>query len=351
MKSDKTIIFGNNFNIARFSGDIKNFSNNLQTVIFKSNLTENEITEIVNDSTVKLVILNQNRPISVFDNLNLIRSIRKDIFLVVLLESNKTIPKEQYSEALNLLKTKSCNLVFSYNIWSSLSMVVVPEEAVYYVDFDCNKSLSGLFEILNFRVNLTFTRSKVVDGNIIPWDSNEIPQSFKTIIDYCIENNAYKPFNNSTAGHFAIKKNNNTFLTSIRRTNFNNIESSGLVKVVTEGRHNVIAYGAKPSVGGQSQRIIFEQHPDLDCILHFHCPIKSNSKVPIASQKEYECGSHECGLNTSKNLGIFDNLHAVYLDNHGPNIVFNSNINPQEVISFVNDNFDLSNKAGEVIFN
>ena len=36
------------------------------------------------------------------------------------------------------------------------------------------------------------------------------------------------------------------------------------------------------------------------------------------------------------------------LDNHGPNIVFNHNIDPQEVIDFINQNFDLSDKTGGV---
>jgi hypothetical protein len=31
---------------------------------------------------------------------------------------------------------------------------------------------------------------------------------------------------------------------------------------------------------------------------------------------------------------------------HGPNIVFNRNIDPQEVIDFINRNFDLYDKTG-----
>jgi hypothetical protein len=82
------------------------------------------------------------------------------------------------------------------------------------------------------------------------------------------------------------------------------------------------------------------------CIVHFHCPIKEGSEVPTASQREYECGSHECGQNTSTHLKQFGNLSAVYLDQHGPNIVFNHNIDPREVIDFINANFDLSQKTG-----
>lgn len=112
----------------------------------------------------------------------------------------------------------------------------------------------------------------------------------------------------------------------------------------------MLAYGAKPSVGGQSQRIVFKDHPGLDCIVHFHVPKLESSNVPTVSQREFECGSHECGQNTSKGLKQFGNLYAVYLDNHGPNIVFNRNINPQEVIDFIKRNFDLSKKTGGLVY-
>ena len=37
---------------------------------------------------------------------------------------------------------------------------------------------------------------------------------------------------------------------------------------------------------------------------------------------------------------------AVFLDKHGPNIVFPKDIDPQEVIEFINANFDLDKKTG-----
>jgi hypothetical protein len=70
------------------------------------------------------------------------------------------------------------------------------------------------------------------------------------------------------------------------------------------------------------------------------------SQVPEASQREYECGSHQCGQNTSSHLAKFGNLWAVYLQEHGPNIVFNRTIDPQEVIDFIEANFDLDKKTG-----
>jgi hypothetical protein len=129
------------------------------------------------------------------------------------------------------------------------------------------------------------------------------------------------------------------------------IKNVGLVLVETDGPDRVIAYGSKPSVGGQSQRIVFSDHPDFDSIVHFHCPKKENSLVPTISQKEYECGSHECGKNTSNGLKSFGRLKAVFLDNHGPNVVFNSS-DPgiaEEVKTFIENNFDLSQKTGGLV--
>jgi hypothetical protein len=117
-----------------------------------------------------------------------------------------------------------------------------------------------------------------------------------------------------------------------------------MVLVETDGDDNVIAYGAKPSVGGQSQRIIFEKYGDSNCIVHFHCPLHKLhvNKIPVVSQREYECGSHQCGENTARGLEKFGNLYCVMLDNHGPNIVFNDSIDPLEVIDFIINNFDLN---------
>jgi hypothetical protein len=159
-----------------------------------------------------------------------------------------------------------------------------------------------------------------------------------------------------TVGHFAAKLTNTEFITSMRKTDFNDLERIGLVRIRTDGPDRVIAYGAKPSVGGQSQRIVFDQLPEMDCIVHFHCPKKEESLVPTVSQREYECGSHECGRNTATGLKAFKRrsktdvfehrFYAVYLDQHGPNIVFWSKTPADIIIDFIQENFDLSEKTG-----
>lgn len=275
-----------------------------------------------------------------------IRKTRKDIFLVAFKTTCGATEQEQYLAGLNLLKEANCNLVLANDTKTRLNMVITPEEAKYHVTTDRKTALKGLVEMAYLRSHLTFTQSTVVAGEAIAWDSQEVPASLRTVVDHCVKRGAYKPFRGATVGHFAAKLADDTFLTSKRKTNFNDIAKNGLVKIKTDGPDTVLAYGAKPSVGGQSQRIVFKDHPGMDCIVHFHCPIKTGSKVPTVSQREYECGSHECGKNTSKGLTKFGNLFAVFLDQHGPNILFNKSINPQEVIDFIEANFDLEGKTG-----
>lgn len=275
-----------------------------------------------------------------------VRKTRKDIFLVGFKQTCGLTEDEQYIAGLNLCKKASCNLVLANDTKTRTNMIITPEEARYHVTKNRQEVLSALVDMALLRSHLTFTRSTVIDGKPISWDSPEVPESLRTVVDWCVAQSAYKPFNGVTVGHFACKLDEETFLTSIRRSNFNQIYENGLVKVKTDGPDSVMAYGAKPSVGGQSQRIVFHEHEDYDCIVHFHCPIKPDSEVPIASQREFECGSHECGQNTSTNLKRFGNLSAVFLDNHGPNIVFNRSIDPQEVIDFIDANFVLAEKTG-----
>ena len=277
-----------------------------------------------------------------------IRKERKDICLVAFKTTCGATEDEMYLAGLHLMKSNSCNLVLVNDTKTRVNMIVTPEEARYHVTRDREEALRELVDMTYHRSHLSFTHSTVVAGDPIPWESELVYPTLREVVNYCIEKNAYKPFNGATVGHFACKIGEKTFLTSIRKSNFNDLQKNGLVRVVTNDDDTVIAYGAKPSVGGQSQRIIFSEHNDYDCIVHFHCPIKPDSLVPVVSQREYECGSHECGQNTSNGLKRFDEygLSAVMLDNHGPNIVFHHSIAPEKVIAFIEANFDLRSKTG-----
>lgn len=272
-----------------------------------------------------------------------IREKRKDIFLVAFKTTSGATEAEQFKDGLNLLKKSSANLVLANDLTTRKNMIITPEEGVYSVTKDRQSALEELVKMSWHRSHLSFTRSTVVDGQPVPWNDNRVYASLRKVVDYCITQGAYKKFNGVTTGHFACKIGDGEFLTSIRKTNFNEMEKYGLVHVKTDGDDRVISYGAKPSVGGQSQRIIFNKFEDTDCIVHFHCPMKENPRDPIItrSQREYECGSHECGQNTADGLTKHGNIYAVMLDKHGPNIVFHHDIDPEEVIDFINANFDL----------
>lgn len=286
-----------------------------------------------------------------------IRKERKDIFLVGFKTTTNATSDEQYKTALELLKNNSANLVLANDTVVRRNMIVAPEETRYCETNNRDDVLAFLTKMIVSRMQNTFTRSTVVDGKAIDWNSNLVPDSLRTVINHCIARGAYKPVLGKTAGHFAVKVNDTKVLTSIRKTNFNDLQKNGLVEIESSGENQVIARGFKPSVGGQSQRIIFKEHNELDCIVHFHCQVKNDlvDLIPTVNQWPNECGSHECGRNTSAglrevDLGDGDKLSVVFLNDHGPNIVFNRNTPAYKINSFIDRNFDLSSKTGGLIY-
>jgi len=260
--------------------------------------------------------------------------------------------------------------------------LVTPEESSYWYDTR-DEALDGLVQMVLDRSHLHFTRSTVVDSETIAWNIRRptdlfnrfslipnpiIPKTFRTIFDFVRNSGGYKVGpTGSTVGHFGIKLGPNEFLTSKRKTDFNKIEEVGLVRVITDDPDNVfgykhffeesdnskvIAFGAKPSVGGQSQRSLFDTFPNLDCIVHFHCPLKLESRKlfkPV-QQFSFECGSTGCIKNNLSSFHEFkvsetDSIWAGHMDYHGPNIVFNSSIDPQLVIDFISTHWDLTKKT------
>jgi len=293
-----------------------------------------------------------------------VRRTRKDIFLVGFKTTTGATPEQQFDAGLNLVKKASCNLVLANDLETRMNMVVTPEQAPYYMTYDRRSAINGLVSMAVDRSKGHFTRSEVREGEPVTWTGETVPASLRTVVDHCIKRGAYKPFNGKTVGHFAFKVDNGVFVTSRRGVNFNELDKVGMVMVLAKGDDNVIAMGAKPSVGGQSQRIIFADHPDVDCIVHFHCPMKGDrhenlvrGDIPMRSQEAHECGSHECGKNTSDGLKVFDlyngNLKypvkAVMLEKHGPNIVFNKNVDPKLVIDFIEKHWDLERQTSEVL--
>ena len=304
------------------------------------------------DGEQSLVLLPANKIIS------RIRKDRKDIFLVAFKTTTGATSDEQYAAGLHLLKANSANLVLANDTVTRNNMVITPEEARYHETTDRDAALKGLVEIILARMNNTFTRSTVVDGPPVPWEDPLVPDNLREVVNHCIAKGAYKPFRGATVGHFAAKIDEGSILTSRRKRDFNKLPEEGLIRVEYEDDTRVIAYGGKPSVGGQSQRVIFREHPEAECIVHFHCPPNGtgDAAINIVEQWPNECGSHQCGQATSAGLrqvggndyegDYHPDIKAVMLDNHGPNIVFTRQTPAAEVIRFIDENFDLSDKTG-----
>lgn len=283
-----------------------------------------------------------------------LRATRKDLFVVACKTTAGATLDEQFAAGLALLKRASVNLVLANDVHTRRSMIVTPEESRYYAlpsdpaarggGLDRDAAVRGLVDVALARMSNRFTRSDVVDGEPVSWTSPLVPTALREVVDHCIARGAYKPFLGATVGHFAARLPDGRILTSRRKSDFNRIAEVGLVLVVPQGDDRVTAVGGKPSVGGQSQRIIFREHPALDCIVHFHCPLRRGvSDVPVRSQWPYECGSHECGENTSRGLARLAGtpVHAVMLEQHGPNVVFSRAVRAAEVISAIEARFDL----------
>jgi hypothetical protein len=281
-----------------------------------------------------------------------IRKTRKDIFLVAFKTTSGATSDEQYAAGLNLLKANSANLVLANDIVTRNNMIIAPEETRYNETTNRAEVLRGLVEMVHARSQNTFTRSTVVPGDLVDFQTDaKVPDNLREVVNHLVQRGAYKPFRGATVGHFAVRVDDKRCLTSRRKTNYTAPHGLDLVEIEYDGLDKVIAHGAKPSVGGQSQRIVFDQNPDLDCIVHAHVPLKSSPRdqVPVADQWQNECGSHQCGQNTSENLREFADLKAVMLDDHGPNIVFSRNTPAAKVIEFIEANFDLEAKTGGLV--
>jgi len=193
--------------------------------------------------------------------INKIRKTRKDIFLVGFKTTFNASLEDMFQKGLTLMKTASCNLVLVNDIGTYTNFIITPEESSYSLGKSRDDALKDLVEMSLLRSHLSFTRSTVVDAEPVPWEDPRVPSVLRGVVNHCIEHGAYKEGpTGATVGHFAVKLSSTEFLTSRRKVNFNRMAEVGLVRVKTDGPDSVIAYGSKPSVGGQSQRIVFQDH-------------------------------------------------------------------------------------------
>lgn len=284
---------------------------------------------------------------------------RKDVFLVACKTTAGASDEEMYARAVEMMKRSSANLVLANDVQRRRNMIVCPEQAAYFVTDDRDAVVKELVSMTLARSHATFTRTNVLpEKRFIEWA--DAPAEFREVVDYAISQGAYRP--NAlgvTVGHFAWKwdvsseQSSRTLMySSRRRRDFNKMEDRDLVRVERTGEI-VDAFGALPSAGARSQMILFDNHPEFDYVIHFHCPLREghDQGLQIQSQREFECGSHECGANTSHGIKTFmvnqTEIGAVMLDNHGPNILFKKGVRVMDVVGFIERNFDLSKQTSE----
>lgn len=272
-----------------------------------------------------------------------LRKERKDLYVVAVLKDWSLDQEEAFLAGLRLLKENSINLVFFWG--AEFTMIITPEQSRYTDHF--GKSLLLVIEMALARAEGTFARTNVVPGNLVEWDHPGIHDNLRAVVDYVASKGAFKDIlgKSSTVGHYAQRSGKGTYLVS--RRNNDHAKSKDMVFVRISEENGVVAYGAKPSAGAVTQRELFAENPDMDCVIHFHCPSKTAS-LPVRPQVLFECGSHECGRNTVDGLvEIEPGIRAVVLDKHGPNILFSKDTSADRVIAFIDKHFDLSRHTGD----
>jgi len=274
-----------------------------------------------------------------------IRLTRPDIFLIGFKTTTNASDEDQFLTGLKMMKRSKCNLVLANDTVTRKNIIITPEESKY-VYKSRGKTLKELSRIILDRHDLTYNRTELVNIKNVIVDKSA-PQTFKEVLKYLVDNNGFIVNNGNgfTPGHFCYKTSDKSFISSQRKVNHNDVFINGMTNVAVND--NVFtAYGThKPSVGARSQWMMFEDNPGYDCIIHTHTPLKEASEVPVASQKKFQCGSLECGMNTVNNLANFGDIKAVYLDKHGYNLMFKSSSDSQEIIDFINENFELGIKT------
>ena len=275
-----------------------------------------------------------------------IRLQRPDIFLVGFKTTTNQTEQEQYYTALKFMKEAKCNLVLANDIVTRLNMVIVPEEAHYHVTINRKTALDGLVSLIKARQNLTYHHTELI--NTHNTNMSDTSKTFCAVIEFLINNGGFISDNGNgfTPGHFCFRPNINVFLSSQRKVNHNEVFTNGLTHVLDSQNGKLTARGThKPSVGATSQRLLFNEFPEYDCIVHTHNPIKNSSEINRIPQYPYQCGSIECGQNTLSGMKFKDNIGAVYLEKHGANIMFKSTENPNTIIDFIKNNLQLGLKV------
>jgi hypothetical protein len=270
-----------------------------------------------------------------------IRKNRKDIFLVSFKTTCGHTSEEMYNIGVKALKTSSSNLVLVNDYKSRMNMIVTPEESIIMETDDRETIIKELVDVtLNRAKNGGFTRTTLVEQDFV---DPKFDDDFQTVLEVLIDEGYYTPNPKGvTTGHFAESYSKDIMLSSRRKTNYNH--SIKPVKVTRKGE--VVEANVLPSAGATTQMMLFDEIPSSKYIVHFHGHMNKGSNIKTGSQRNFECGSKSCGINTVNNVEtiVEGALWAVHLDNHGPNIIWNDKMPPDAVIEFIMNNWDADNK-------
>lgn len=277
-----------------------------------------------------------------------IRKNRPDIFLVGFKTTTGKSPKEQFLIGLEMMKRTKCNLVLANDTLTRFNMVITPEETVYGWSKDREKVVTELVEVFKMRLGGTYNRTNHIISDNYPVENTS--KTFQEVLKFLIDNGGYIENNSNgfTPGHFCFKIGDRSFYSSQRKADHNKVFEEGMSLVTSRSsQRNLFEVRGKrkASVGAHSQYLLLKENPEYDCIVHTHNPLRQGSPIHTASQKPFQCGSLECGMNTVNNMHTYGTLRAVYLHKHGINLMFKSDEDPQVVIDFLKDNIVLGEKV------
>lgn len=301
-----------------------------------------------------------------------IRQTRPDIFLVGFKTTTNKSINVMFEKGLKMMKSSKCNLVLCNDVVTRKNLVITPEETMYHITEDRDDALRGLTNLIKLRMNATYQRSKLVNMNgvVTPY---LIPDEFRNILEFVISNGGFicNNGNGFTPGHFCIRTTKEKvieymtgdmididfsiindsemiFLSSVRKANHNDVFTNGMCIVVVKEDGEFIVFGPnKASVGARSQYMLLKNNPEFDYILHTHNPLTPYSELHSVEQYPFQCGSNECGVNTSTNLKSYENdeIRAVYLEKHGVNMIFKHGFDQDTIKNFISNNIKLGEKV------
>lgn len=272
-----------------------------------------------------------------------VRHYRKDLYLIGFRTTAGASEDEQFVAGYRFLRSASCNLVMTNDMHTRINMIVAPEQVRYHTSLDKDEVLERLTTMVSSRSRLTFTRTTTPVGPDVPWASEVVPEALRAVLEHCVSRGAYKAVLDTTPGYVSVREGDRSILTTARWADVRKIDEEGLTRCEFGEDRAVTAYGRKPSFEIQDQISVFRDHEGVDCVIHFHCPLRPDrpDSIPVREQWPFECGSHESGANVSSGMKRFGESTAVMLRGHGPTVAFSKDADPGKVVSFIERNFDL----------